>query len=180
MKTSWILPDREQTGNMLLDHCGKVEPLHTVLQLGNVPRAFTLGIPEELFLSNRDKPVFFLQFARLVNGEGLFGASLEAGKDVGGRAVVLTLLVQLDGRETLMSEDVAELETPTTEIECAENLLLELTKQFNERTSPLNSLLTAVDRFPECQTFASEQLRRSANRPAWMKKKSFGIESKGI
>lgn len=80
MKTSWILPDREQSGTMLLDQSGNVEPLHRVLQLHKLPRAFTLGIPEELFIANRDRPVLYLQFARVHDGEGLFAASLEAGK----------------------------------------------------------------------------------------------------
>jgi hypothetical protein len=176
MKTSWILPDRQQTGTMLLDQSGCVEPIHTALELHKLPRAFTLGLPEELFLATRDRPVFFSQFARLGDGENLFAASLEAGKDVGGRAVVLTLLVQLHGQEMVQAESVADFKIPALEIDCDRSLLLELTEQFNERASSLNSLLTAVKDFPERRTFASEALRRSANRPEWMKK-SYGIES---
>jgi len=177
MKISWILPDREQTGTMLLEHGGSIESLHIMLNLHILPRAFILGIPEELFLANRSQPVFFLQYARLGDGLGMFAASLEAGKDVGGRTVVLTLLIEQCEPAMLKSEIITEIEIPTSEVRCANNLLSELTKQFSERTSPLNSLLQAIEQFPERQTFASEVLRRSANRPDWMKKKRHGIES---
>lgn len=177
MKISWILPDRGQTGTMLLAHSGSIEPLHKVLNLHVLPRAFILGIPEELFLTNRNQPVFFLQYARLGDGLGMFAAALEAGKDIGGRAVVLTLLIEQCEPAMLKFEMIADIEIPTSETVCAKDLLSELTKQFSERASPLNSLLNAIEQFPERQTFASEVLRRSANRPEWMKKKGYGIES---
>lgn len=177
MKAIWILPDRHQCGTMLLDQDGCVEPVHTALPLTKLPRAFTLGIPEELFLANRDHPVFWVQYARLSDSESLFAASMEAGQDIGGRAVVLTLLVRLSEQETLHAENIAQFKVPTSEVECARALLRELDRQFGDRESPLNALLVAIRQFPECRTFASETLRRSANRPEWMKKKSDGIAS---
>lgn len=176
MKISWILPDREQTGTMLLEHNGSVEPLHIVLNLHLLPRAFILGIPEELFLANRNQPVFFLQYAQLGDGVGMFAASLEAGKDIGGRAVVLTLLIEKCEPEMLKHQIINDIKISTKEVLFAKDLLSELMKQFSKRTSPINSLLQAIKQYPERQTFASEVLMRSANRPEWMKKKIYGID----
>lgn len=181
MKSSWILPDRKQSGAIWLDQSGNVVLLHSALQLHEIPRAFTLGIPEELFVANRDRPVFYLQFARLPKGESLFAASLEAGKDCGGRTVVLTLMVQLDRHETLRPESIASFKTPDEKEESyAIDLLSDLGRQFKERASPLNELFKAVETFPTLETFASEELRRSANQPAWMKKKRSGADSEGF
>ncbi|WP_175926354.1 hypothetical protein [Burkholderia cepacia] len=177
MKAIWILPDRHQHGTMLLDQEGRIEPVHTALPMATLPKALTLGIPEELFQANRDQPVFWVQYARLSHSENLFAASLEAGKDISGRVVVLTLLVRLHAQETLQAEDITQFKAPTSEVECAQKLLRELARQFGEHESPLNALLAAVRQFPEYRTFASETLRRAVNRPDWMKKKSDGIQS---
>jgi hypothetical protein len=172
MKAGWILPDRSQFGTMLLDYGASVEPLHEAIPLASLPRAFTLGIPEELFVPDRANPVFFMQFARLANNDSMFSASLEAGRDVGDRAVVLTLLVQLHAEESIGANFTSEIDLPNSELEFAKKILARLNKQFAEPSSTLNELLSAVHQFPERSTFASETLRRSANRPDWMKKKT--------
>ncbi|MBR8279050.1 hypothetical protein [Burkholderia vietnamiensis] len=172
MKASWILPDRAQKGTMLLDQGGSVRPLHEVLPLARLPRAFTLGIPEELFAVDRADPVFFMQYARLDGNDAMFSASLEAGKDVGGRAVVLTLLIQLDTGEAISTNYTAGVDRPASETQFAEDVLDRLAAQLADPCSTLAELLDAVRRFPYKNTFASESLRRSANRPEWMKKKA--------
>lgn len=173
MKASWILPDRAQEGTMLLDQGSMVQPLHEALPLAKFPRAFTLGIPEELFSTNRTEPVFFMQYARLDSNDAIFSASLESGKDAGGRAVVLTLLVQLHSEDAIQASYIAGINPPVSELNFAKDVLNRLDKQFIEPSSSLNELLAAIRQFPHKSTFASEMLRRSANRPEWMKKKSF-------
>ncbi|WP_334032894.1 hypothetical protein [Burkholderia gladioli] len=172
MKASWILPDRGQKGIVLLDRGVTLQPLHEVLPLARLPRAFILGIPEELFAGDRTEPVFFTQYARLDENDAIFSASLEAGKDVGGRAVVLTFLIQLHAKETIQADCTRLTKLPDSELDFADAVLNRLEKQFAEPSSPLNELLTAVNQYPYKSTFASETLRRSANRPDWMKKKT--------
>lgn len=171
MRASWILPDRAQKGTMLLDQSGSVGPLHELLSLARLPRPFTLGIPEELFVADRTEPVFFMQYARLDGNDAVFSASLEAGKDIGGRAVVLTLLIQLPAQEAIRASCTTRIDRPDSELKFAKDILDRLDKQFADPSSSLNELLTAVRQFPYKDTFSSETLRRSANRPDWMKKK---------
>ncbi|WP_322047412.1 hypothetical protein [Paraburkholderia sp. J67] len=178
MKTSWILPDRAQTGTMLLDLGDTTEPLHKALSLAKLPRAFTLGIPEELFQPGREQRVFYMQYARLEAGdEAIFSASLEAGKDVGGRTVVLTLLVQLDAGEQIRPEFIKECYRPNSASDYAKEILNLVGGQLDDPNSSLREMLDAVRRFRHWKTFASEMLRRAANRPDWMKKKTSDLDS---
>lgn len=176
MKSAWILPDRHQTGTLLLDEGGRLEPLHKVIDLRKLPRSLTLGIPEELFAANRSGSTPFFQLARLGDDETLFTASLEAGADDDGRAVVLTLLFKLDQGKAFDLKCLAEIDVPVSEVAYAKTLLGEINTQLCNPSSQLATMLNAVERLPTLLTFASETLIRSANRPDWMKKKAFGRE----
>jgi len=172
MKFGWIIPDREQTGTVLVDWDGHITPLHKSLDLRKLPKAFTLGIPEELVAQNYASPKLFSQIARLEGGASLFAASLEAGVDTEGRAVVLTLLGQLGRNEELSQSEILSIHLPASEVEYGEKLLKALEVDLQCGRSSLSSMLKATKQFPARRTFASEYLSRSANPPDWMEKKS--------
>lgn len=177
MKTAWILPDRQQTGMVFIDWGSNIEPLHKSLDLGRLPKAFTLGIPEEVASSDLAANAVFSQFARLEGGSSLFAASLVAGNDNGGRTVVLTLLVTLQQNDVLNQLNDLDIQLPMSEKKHGEKLLNILADDFRSRDSSLSFMLKAVERFPRFNTFASDYLSRSVNPPDWMKKKVFGKDS---
>jgi len=174
MKIGWILPDRRQTGTLSIDWGNRISPLHQEFDLRTIPRAFTLGIPEEVIARTAEKARIFSQVARLDEGGALFAGSIEAGTDDGGRVVVLTLIAQLHNNETLTADCARQIFVPASEKEYGEKLREVLSKDLLSQDSDLSSMLVAVKQFPLLRTFASERLVRTANPPDWMKKKIFG------
>jgi len=103
MRAFWILPNRNQSDDVLASDGEKILPLRQVLDPKLRPEGFSHGIPTELLEKCGPKAFTDILFAQRFpgwnGGKQLFSVSSAAGADSSGRVVHLGLLFILEPRE---------------------------------------------------------------------------------
>ena len=103
MRAYWILPNREQSDDILASDGARILPLRDVLHPRLRPEGFSHGVPLELLEKcgpQRFEEILFAQrFPDWDEGRELFCISMPAGADASGRIVHLGLLFLLEPQE---------------------------------------------------------------------------------
>lgn len=95
-RSLWILPDREQTGDLEVVESGRRHKLREALNVSALPRVLTLGVPEPVLQEYPDANLVYAQYVRSDSSEqSIFAISVRCGKDKSGRTVHLTGLLFL-------------------------------------------------------------------------------------
>ena len=178
-KLVWVLPHRDQIGDDTVIADGKLTTLSSVVDVGSLPKALILGIPEEVIGRYADEEVIFAQFVRRPSqGGGIFATSVRCGRDRTGRIVFLTALEFLGpGEFPSLKFDMIGLQPEEA------GRVVRLKQQLSEEedcwAKRVHHLLRAVQAEPDSMSFASIKLRRVHYRPAWYpeKKKPRGPDS---
>lgn len=171
MRSIWLLPDRDQTGRIqaVEDEC--TYSLHELISLKELPPAFILGIPEEIYRSKSGEFFLFAQFVFLTSGSRVFCLSAPAGRDISGRIVSISNLQFLEEGE----EPNLKFFAPTiisSEDKRIINKISAGQKENNlELFGTVNKMLEAVKQAKKARSFSSETLILARNRPDWMPQK---------
>lgn len=179
----WILPDREQSGDLDVIEAGERRRLTDAVTVDALPLFFTLGIPESVLEAHPEPSLIYAQFARvaeplseLLGTCQIFALSVRSGKDRDGRTVYLTGMQFLPTGEApvLLPDD------PLPDSEHA--TLTQLRARFNAAypdrwVASVTAMLVAVQEHPELTSFANVDAPKLANRADWFpgrsKKNSF-------
>lgn len=164
MRNLWLLPDSEQSGVVKALEGTEIKPIHEIVDLGVLPRSFVLGIPESVLRENQDDGFIYAQYSKLNNGTALFSCSKRAGNDKTGRTVVITNLQILNRNELPIF--------PPEPNPCAPSLDASSMTGFdldsNFHSSNVKLMLDAVKARRFINSFASEPMPNSVNKPQWV------------
>lgn len=167
MRNLWLLPDTNQTGNILSHENGNITPLHKSITLRDLPAAITLGIPEEILESQKKDDYVYGQFGRTKDNKNIFLCSSRAGKDVSGRTVVITNLRIFDANEPFdFAPEIDENASPDNK-KLMQSLRSALEDQTNESTIKIRLMLNAAKFHSRLRSFSSEAIQRAAVPPDW-------------
>lgn len=105
MQAWWIIPNRDQSDDILASDGQTIRPLKEILDPKRRPAGFSHGVPSELIqscgLEGVSEILFAQKFPRWDGNRELFLVSTPAGVDSSGRFVHLGLLFILDPQERL-------------------------------------------------------------------------------
>jgi hypothetical protein len=167
MRSLWILPDRDQSGELMVNEDGGLKKLTDAINITSLPAALTLGIPEEILRCDHGEDVVYAQYARL-SGQALFCVSMRCGNDRAQRTVTLTNI------QVLASDEAPSLPPPSfsSQDSVVAEKLAKMQRHFADRddsvAKKVNSMLIAASKLPTFKTFASEPLVTTTNKPDWM------------
>ena len=171
MRNLWLIPDREQEGEISVLEGEKISLLHETLPLKKLPPALSFGIPKELLLKNLSNNFIYAQFGRLKNGQNIFARSIRAGQDRSGRTVTLTELQILEKGES----PKISVQVNANASDELQHFMLKmkniLSDPDNISRKKIDEMLNATKREQRPVTFSSELLTESVNKPDWTPRK---------
>mgnify|MGYP001061429946 FL=1 len=164
MRNLWLLPDFEQSGVVKALEGKQTNPIHEVIDLGTLPNSFVLGIPESVLRENQDENFVYAQYSKLNNGTALFSCSKRAGNDKTGRTVVITNLQILTRNETPIFPPEANPYAPPADA----SSMASFYHADDFHSANVKLMLEAVKARRFINSFASEQMPNSVNKPQWV------------
>lgn len=183
MKYIWLLPDFDQSGvikawgddmssfPMSVSACKDIP-------LRELPDCFVLGIPESLLRGNVEQDFVYAQYVRLNSKKSILCFSIRGGSDKSGRTVVLTMLQFLAEGESLVFPPEAPSDLPTSieRNELIAGRIKAMIRSFNSSEN-IRDMISAVEKYPKIQTFASEYTDSLVQQPQWTprKKKEYNL-----
>lgn len=167
MRSIWILPDRNQSGEMQVHEEGLTTRLCDALDLSRLPPSLVLGIPEEVLRHSPNDECVYAQLAKM-GSSVIFCLSVVCGRDKTGRMVTLTNIQVLNEDEW---PQLPPLPFDPSDPQIVERLS-SLESHFTLPEDPINrkvkEMLDAARTFQSLKTFSSDRLISSANKPDWM------------
>lgn len=170
----WILPDREQSGELEVVENGEKRRLFEVLDTSLIPRELVLGVPESLFDAHPSPSLVYAQFVRLqgesarsLDAQSIFAVSVRCGKDKSGRTVVLTGLQLLSAGirpQLLPSASLPEPENSTWR-DLAERFVRP--PRSDRYARYVGNMLHAVEERQDLASFASLDAPKLTYQPDW-------------
>lgn len=188
MRSLWILPDRNQLGDLDVIEDDQRRKLSDVIDVGSVPLELTLGIPESVLEAQMNPHLIYAQFVRLgptraeaLGADAIFALSVRCGKDKTNRTVVLTLI------QLLAAEDKPNLLPSALLPEPEHNVWSELQSRFRSNDGGdrfvqyVDRMLEAVESHQSLKSFVSLDIPRTVHRPEWEPRGSiYGVKKKRI
>lgn len=170
MRNLWLIPDRDHEGVISVLEGDKISPLHETLSLNKLPPALSFGIPKELLLKYQSNDFVYAQFARL-KSSNIFVRSIRAGHDKSGRTVTLTELQLLEKGES--PKVFVEVNPNATGqlLHFMEKMRSVLSDRQNISRRKIDEMLNATKELQWPDTFSSEYLTKSVNKPDWTPRK---------
>lgn len=172
MTFCWLLPDTDQTGEIKVVRGGISTTLSESLgiALQDLPASFVLGIPESILRANSDEHFIYAQYAKLAT-KHLFSCSMRAGKDVGGRTVLLTYVQAMPELNSICIQVEPESQDVDSMMIHAMNTMSDLFRSESVQAgSNIARMLAEVNR-TKASTFASECAPDATNKPDWTPEK---------
>jgi len=163
----WILPDREQRGELEIIERGARQKLSEALDVKTLPQELVLGIPESVLASSADKGLVFAQYVRQPEKRrDVFALSVRCGTDRSGRTVYLTGLQILPSgaRPVLLPEEPA---LPEEEQRARGDLVTRFASDTDPWAAAARVMLTAAEREQGLRSFASLPVPQSYFPPDW-------------
>jgi hypothetical protein len=168
MRSLWILPDRAQSGDLLIQEGDEVKRLTEVIQLATLPPSLTLGIPEEILRRNAYEDFVYAQYVKLEDSSSIFCVSLNCGTDRTQRTVTLTNLQILEfGESPVYPPPLIEHDDPLV-MNSLNKLRIPFAAQGNVAATKVQVMLAAVENERWNKSFGSERLVTTTNKPDWM------------
>lgn len=171
MRSIWLLPDRDQTGRIQAVEDERTYSLHELISLKELPPAFVLGIPEEIYRSKSGEFFLFAQFVFLASGSRVFCLSAPAGRDISGRMVSISNLQFLEEGEEPSLKFLAPKILPNEDKKIINTISLGQKENNLELFGAVNKMLEAVKQAKNARSFSSEALILARNKPDWMPQK---------
>jgi len=171
MRSIWLLPDRDQTGRIQAVEDESIYSLHELISLKELPPAFVLGIPEEIYRSKSGEFFLFAQFIFLASGSRVFCLSAPAGRDISGRIVSMSNLQFLEEGEEPNLKFLAPKILPNEDKKIINTIFSGQKENNLELFGAVNKMLEAVKQARNARSFSSEPLILARNKPDWMPQK---------